>query len=465
MTAALGHGGILGIDLGTSSVKLLYTDRSGRSIKCREPYDEISTDGWYNALCAATGRLKGEEICAVGLSSQVGTYIVNGKDVISWSDPVGGKQLERVLSHYSRITFLQEISMPHPKILSYPLPRLRYIRLKNKRVDSVCMPKDFLIQKLCGKSVTDPFSWRGLCNLKFGHYSQMLLQETGIDASCLPEIVPVQSVAGIITQTAAKQTGLPAGIPVYTGCNDFFAGLLGMGVLENGSLFDITGTSEHLGIITSNMTDTDDGLICGPYFQNYVHYGVTASSGRSLQFATQLDAHGGIDPAACLAHAPPIFLPYLNGERAPVWDEKAKGVFFGIGGETSKKELAWAVMEGVVFSLYHIYQHMGRPRAKSITVAGGAAGNDVLNRLKASLFGLPVITLCENDVSVLGAQMIAAVGEGWYADLHAAAKECVKPAGRLMPDPSLKKLLLKRFALYRRLYPALKQSFEIFDKI
>ena len=162
---------------------------------------------------------------------------------------------------------------------------------------------------------------------------------------------------------------------------------------------------------------------------------------------------------------PPIFLPYVNGERAPIWDANASGVFFGITAGTTQKQMAYAVMEGVVFSLYHIYEHMGFPKAKSITIAGGAAKNRGLCKLKASIFDIPVIVLEENDTSALGAQMLAAVGCGGYDSIESAMKEnCVKKA-YVKPDYELKAILRRRYEIYKGLYPALKDSFVEFHEV
>lgn len=187
--------------------------------------------------------------------------------------------------------------------------------------------------------------------------------------------------------------------------------------------------------------------------------------GVSLKFGQSLHDLDDETLMTCLNKNPPIFLPYLNGERAPVWDADASGVFFGITGETTKREMAYAVMEGVTFSLYHIYEKMGFPEAEHITVAGGAAKNISLCRMKATLFGLPVHALCENDTSALGAQMIAAVGNGVYRDLGEAVRDNCAVRMRILPDEAKTEHLRRRFEVYKELYPALKPSFKKFCEL
>ena len=113
----------------------------------------------------------------------------------------------------------------------------------------------------------------------------VMLEKIGVSESILPRLQKPDSVAGFITEQASKETGIPAGVPVYVGCNDFFAGLLGMGMIRSGSMFDITGTSEHLGLITDKEPDLQTPVVHGPYFRHHALYGVTASSGASLPSA------------------------------------------------------------------------------------------------------------------------------------------------------------------------------------
>lgn len=453
---------ILGIDLGSSGIKLIYSTEDGNT-KVRAEYEEISPKGWYEALCRVAKEFDLSGVKAIGLSSQVGTYIINGKDNTSWSLQVGQEELEEVLSMETQEVFMQEISMPHPHILSYPLPRLNYFKKKYGALTDVCMPKDYLIEKLTGNRVSDPFSWRGLANLETGTYSTYLLEKIGVSESILPRLQKPDSVAGFITEQASKETGIPAGVPVYVGCNDFFAGLLGMGMIRSGSMFDITGTSEHLGLITDKEPDLQTPVVHGPYFRHHALYGVTASSGASLKFGKGIWNLNDKTLLACAKDCPPIFLPYVNGERAPIWDANASGVFFGITSATTHKQMAYAVMEGVAFSLYHIYENMGFPEAKQITIAGGAAKNRLLCKLKASLFDIPVIILEENDTSALGAQMLAAVGSGGYESIETAMKEnCVQKVF-VRPDRELNTILRRRYEIYKGLYPALKDSFSEFQ--
>ena len=450
---------VLGVDLGTSAVKLLQRFSDGTVVKEKERYEEISPKGWWDAILRAMSRMELASVEAIGLSSQVGTYIVDDKEVISWNDPIGAEELTELKQTYSQKEFLAEISMPHPTIISYPLPRLMYIKKMYPAFQKVCQPKDFICEKLTGKCVTDPYSWRGLANLNTKIYSKKFLKDIGIEEDMLPQIIDFKEVAGNLLEGVVPGSDLREGIPVYVGLNDYYASLLGMGIWHVGDMFDITGTSEHLGILEDRV-DMRTEMVSGPYLRQHVHYGVTGSSGASLDFGLQFSETGEMDIEETLGHNPPIFLPYVKGERAPIWDGNARGVYFGIQAGCSKEDMAYAVLEGVSFSLYHIYEKMGKPEAKEMRIAGGAAVNRTLGRLKAELFGIPVKVLKEHDTSALGACMVAELGIKWYQNEEEAMTSSVEMEETIYPTGKYQDILKQRFAVYKELYPALKDNFK-----
>lgn len=233
-----------------------------------------------------------------------------------------------------------------------------------------------------------------------------------------------------------------------------------MGIREKGDMFDVTGTSEHLGIVQDELF-CDTKMVTSVYFDKFVHYGVTASSGASLDFGIKNFDFNHSSVEECLKNDPPIFMPYLNGERAPIFDSKARGVFFGIGAECTKVDMAYSVMEGVVFSLYHIYEAMGCPDCRKIIVSGGASQNTTLNKLKAEMFNTCIYTLEEKDTSALGAICIVAEALNLCNpnDTMNKISEVVEPDGRF------RNLLMKRYCIYKNIYSMLKDSFRDFTNI
>ena len=450
---------ILGIDLGTSSVKMIYHDCE-KTYKVKEKYEEISPEGWMKAIKKCTSRLDLKDLRAVGLSSQVGTYLVDFKDVISWNDPEGKDELDEILTSVSREEFIREIGMPHPNIISYPLPRLLYIKRHYQNARFICQPKDWLCYALGDSYSSDKFSWRGLADLKGDGYSQDLLKKFGLDSLTLPSLSDPTATVARVTSKGCEISGIPEGTAIVVGCNDFFAGLLGMGIIGEGDAFDITGTSEHLGLLSAKIPEKDDSLVCGPYFCHNAHYGVTQSSGKSLDFGLGLWDFSKLDIEKCLSQNPPIFLPYLTGERAPIWDKDARGVFFGIGEGCDKELLSYSVLEGVCFSIYHVFETMGKPKISGLTVSGGASKDALMNKMKASLFSCPVSVPEETDSSAYGAMILASVGMGDFPSAEEAVRQLCRKDLAALPDEVLGNKLRERFEIYKSLYPALKEQFK-----
>ena len=455
----------LGIDIGTSSIKALARSLDGRVIKAKMGYSGAEPEAWLEATRSIIAQINGSsdiEIVALAFCSQVGTYIVNGTDVISWRSSAGKEELSKIKELVSEDEFINGIGMSHPDIISYPLPRLLYIQKHYGADAEVLMPKELLIRELTGNTVTDVFSMRGIANVREGVYAHGIIEKLGIEIA-LPELKYPTDIAGYVTESAAEKYGLSPNTPVYLGCNDFFAGLLGMGIYNDGDFFDLSGTSEHVGYVSSNINKK--GFVSGGYFTGNCTYGGTKSSGASCDLAISNFGIEGIELDRVMAKKPPIFLPYLCGERAPIFDENARGVYFGICGETDKESLAYATLEGVIFSLYDISLCMESPKPERLICGGGSSENHLMNSLRATLFDCDTVNVCENDTSALGACMLAMVGSGAYRDIPSAIRSAVRYREIVHPIPEYREILIKRFAIYKKLYADLADSFKNFNDI
>lgn len=455
----------LGIDLGTSSAKAVARSKDGATFKAKRSYDEESPSGWIRATQALIADLKKDlpgEIASFSFSSQVGTYIVDGKHVISWRSSVGREELSEIREKLTDTECISAIGMRHPDLVSYPLPRLLYIQRNYGPDAKVLMPKEILIHALTGETVSDVFSMRGIAHPEKMQYADSLTEKLGISLR-LPALRRPTDRAGTVTAQAAQIFGLTVGTPVYLGCNDFFAGLLGMGIYTAGDAFDLSGTSEHIGYISEARNP--DGFVSGHYFNGFCTYGGTKASGASCDFAIRNFGIDGIAPGEILSRKPPVFLPYLSGERAPIFDENARGAFFGIDEKTDKQSLAYAVLEGVVFSLYDIAESMHMPSPKRLICGGGSARDSLMNLLRATLLGCETVSVRDNDTSALGACMLAMIGEGVYADIPSAIRECVQYIPGATPDSRYREILKKRFEIYKDVYRNLKPTFKKYNTI
>ncbi len=479
-------GFVLGIDFGTSSVKVMCVSREGDSSTAVTPYErrpgmdpETDPEAWWMAmgkgLRTLAPLLAEGRIHAIGLTAQVGTYLLQdgsktggGLSVTSWRNGSGEKELNRVRSRFSEQFFNEHISMNHPKLASYPIPRVLHfageLPREWERAEKLLQPKDYIYWRLTGTYASDPYSWRGLANLADCTFHEELLNQIGMAGEKLPPLFMPGEAPGHLLKDIADELGIPCGLPVYVGCSDFFSSLFGMGIMKEDQRFDVTGTSEHIGMVTGRAKK-DEELISGPYLRHCVQYGVTANSGASMAWAFRTFGGGpewgslANRLSGCGSSPPPVFLPYLRGERAPVWDSKARGVFFGLSDGHHAEDLVYSVLEGVVFSLYHIWTRMAGGAGTEIRSGGGAAADEGLNRLKSSMLRMPFCVMREKESGSLGAAMFAAIGTGWFSSADEAIANWVKVDHVVEPDENLGETLRSRFAIYEDLYPALKETF------
>lgn len=455
---------ILGIDIGTSAVKAICKDNKGQTVKASMKYDRLSPCGIYDAFIKILKEFNLPDVSAIGLTSQIGTYIINGEEIIFWYGSEGKEELQEIKSQFSKEQFVEKIQMNHPDIISFPMPRLLYIYRHYKNIESIMMPKEYIINKLTGNNVTDTCSWRGIIDNNNDSYCRELLDYTGITESMLPSVSSHFNSAGHVTAKASMETGLSEQVRIFIGCNDFYSALLGMGMIKEGSIFDLTGTSEHAGVVRKTL-DADTLLVSSPFMDKYVHYGVTASSGTSLKFAEENFNTRDISISECLGMNPPIFLPYLKGERAPIWDSDASGVFFGITENTNNNLMAYSVMEGVAFSILSILEMLPSSKKGYVTVSAGASDNNIMNSIKAEVFSKDIVLLEESQSSALGALMIASIGMGIHADIYEAVKEYCNIKKIVKTKGICSGNLMKRYHIYKDLYPLLKESFKKFRGI
>lgn len=451
---------ILGIDLGTSSVKVQIIDERENIHTYRGKYSDKKIGCFYSGIKEALKEAEKEfdlkKIEAIGLSSQSCSYILyNGTEdspFYSWNDPGGSEYVEKAKELFSAEEFIKYISMPCPRMNSYPIPRILWFQEERKnewkRMKILLQPKDYLYYQLTGMFASDKFLWRGLSNIEKSVFDTDMLNRLGMERDRLPELYSSFEAPGSLKRSTALELGLKEKTPVYLGCNDYFASLIGMGITGPGQNFDITGTSEHVGTILSHISWQEE-LISGPYINGNVLYGVTGNSGRSIQWAFKNFGNPGeLVPEEMIEKDPAVYLPYLDGERAPIWNTRASGAFLGLHSSHSDRELLYSVMEGVAFSLYHIFNTMKERGEGEIKTAGGAAVNFQFNRMKAALFGKPLFILKEKDTSALGAILCALTGSGKYKNLGEAAKYLVKTESVVEPEERLKEILLPRYEKY-----------------
>jgi xylulokinase len=246
-----------------------------------------------------------------------------------------------------------------------------------------------------------------------------VLRRVGFAADVAPPVAHAWTSRGVVTDGASRAFGLPPGVPVSVGWSDAVAAMLAVGAFEGPAAFILTGTSSIVGVTTSQAIAPHPRLLelpstCAPLA---VHYGPTESSGASIEWlarllrcevseALELASSARVDPQG------PVFVPYLSGERAPVWRTDVRAVAFGLGAKHGPAELARAVVEGVCLSEADVLaiaeEHAGTSSA-TVAVAGRGAAESPWREGRLAALGKSVHVLAEPDASALGAAMLGAV--------------------------------------------------------
>lgn len=295
------------------------------------------------------------------------------------------------------------------------------------------------------------------------------LGDAGIDPRTIPPALPFGTRLGVLAAGPAAAMGLPAGIPVFAGVNDGTGSILGAGLLEPGDAVDTGGASGGLGVYHDRPLELPGTFVApAPIPGRWVLGGAMAATGASFDWLLH-DVLGGAWPTDALlrdaATLPPganglLFLPYLAGERAPIFDERARGAFVGLTLGHGRADLVRAVVEGAAFAARHVAEPIlgaGVP-VRELRLAGAAARDPLWARVKADVMGVPAAVPRVPDTALLGAAILAAVGAGVVADLPAGVRAMTSIEARTMPDPKAHRRYDELFAVYRDLYPALRTA-------
>jgi xylulokinase len=291
------------------------------------------------------------------------------------------------------------------------------------------------------------------------------LEAAGVRASQVPDPLAFGQPLGWLRSEAAAALGVRAGIPVVAGVNDGTGSMLGAGLRVPGEAVDTGGTSGGIGIYVDHPVEIP-GLFAAPapLPGRWVVGGAMAATGAAVDWFRAALAAGSSPEAlfASAASAPAgasglVFLPYLAGERAPVFDERARGAFVGLTLAHDRSHLARAVLEAAAYALRHVAEPLvaaGAP-LRELRLAGRPTHGDTWARIKADALGVPVAIPVIESTAVLGAAILAAAGAGLHPDLETAVAAMTAVDRRIQPDPSVRAVYDARFAVYRSLYPAL----------
>ncbi|WP_193065481.1 xylulokinase [Oceanobacillus oncorhynchi] len=485
---------VIGVDLGTSAVKLLFVNQDGEVVQeVSKPYQlyqekagysEQDPEDWVKQTLAGLTELlaafKGDtqDIEGISFSGQMHGLVLLDKEqyvlrkAILWNDTRTTKECEEIESRVGRERLL-EITK-NPALEGFTLPKMLWV--KNHEPDifqktaSFLLPKDYVRYRLTGQLQMEYSDAAGtlLLDITRKAWSNEICDILDINLDICPPLVDSHTKVGTITDEAAQITGLPLTTSVFAGGADNACGAIGAGVLTEGKTLASTGTS---GVVLSYETSNE------PNFDGKVHYfnhaapnsfyamGVTLAAGYSLSwfkdtFAENLDYETLLQDVGNVPIGANglLFTPYIVGERSPHVDATIRGSFIGMDATHERKHFTRAVLEGITLSLnesIETFRSHGKTIEQIVSIGGGAK-NEYWLQMQADIFNATIIKLQSEQGPGMGAAMLAAYGCGWFDSLQSCADTFLKEDKVYQPIEANVKKYSELFTLYREVYPNTK---------
>ncbi len=473
---------LIGIDVGTGAIKAVLMDLDGQTLSTfARPYAtarprtgevEQNAEDWIAGVFAALEHFAATSdpgrVVGIGLCSQVNTHVfVDGEGepllaAMVWQDVRCGSDAAALDARVAPEQKTAWFGGPMPIDASHALARMAYVARRYPDLYEASryqlLPKDYCALKLTGEVATDPISAVGLVDAKLDYVEELIALVPGARERLAPLVDSTHCVGAV-------RPGLAfAGVPVFVGTMDAWAGMCGLGVVGNGEAMYLSGTSDVLGVISARRVPTPGVIVFPTYEGITLHVAPTQCGGSSLLWLATLLNRTPEQLSALVAATPPsasvpVFLPHLQGERAPVWDVKSRAVFARIETATGPGELARAVFEGAAFSARLAFEAAERSAGMTVghlNIGGGGARSDAWCQIRADVFGKAMRRIKVQEAGALGAAMIAGVGSRSMPSLSAAANQLVAFDRTFEPNPGLADAYDAKFGKYQELYADLK---------
>lgn len=484
----------IGVDLGTSAVKLLLMDGSGKieKIVSREyplsfphpGWSEQRPQDWWSATVDGIKELTDgydkASVAGISFGGQMhGLVILDSDDnvirpAILWND---GRTTEEV-DYLNNVIGKDKLSQYTANIAfaGFTAPKLLWVA-KNEpdnfaRIEKIMLPKDYIAYKLTGVHCTDVSDASGmlLLDVKNRKWSKEMMEICHIREEQLAKLFESYEVVGTLKPEVAKELGLSETCKVAAGAGDNAAAAVGTGTVGDGMCNISLGTSGTIFISSRNFgVDENNALHAFGHADGYYHLMGCMLSAASCNKWWMDDIIGTKDYAAeqqaidKLGENHVFFLPYLMGERSPHNDPNARGTFIGLTMDNSRADMTQAVLEGVAFAMrdsFEVAKSLGI-RIERTKICGGGAKSPLWCKIMANVLGIKVDLLESEEGPSMGGAMLAAVACGEYASVEAAAKAIVKVVDTIEPEPALVEKYEKKYRQFAQIYPALKDVFKV----
>lgn len=482
---------LLGIDIGTSSCKVALFDFLGAAhaqasvdypVQYPHPHwAQQDPQAWWRAVCDAlrtlreAGQLHAEAIRGIGVAGQSWSAIAvdaQGNALTPtpiWTDTRAQAICEELLTDIPEAEIFALCG--NPLRPSYTLPKVlwyqRHLPDVYARAATILQSNSFIVHRLTGMFTQDVSQGYGYAcfDMHNARWDVPMCERLGMRPSLLPPIHACHEVVGRVTREAAAQTGLREGTPVVAGGLDAACGTLGAGVVAPGQAQEQGGQAGGMSLCTGQYA-ADPRLILSAHVVpgRWLLQGGTTGGGGALRWLRETICPelsfadmSGLASTVAAGSEGLLFLPYMAGERSPIWNPYAKGVFLGLDYSKSRAHLIRAVMEGVAYSLRHNLAVAGESGARvdTLRAMGGSAGSLVWTQIKADVTGHVLEVPGGDTATTLGAALLAGMGTGVYGSFDDAVGQTVAVGRVHTPNPAMQAAYDAGYARYREAYARL----------
>lgn len=484
----------IGVDLGTSAVKLLLMDENGKIKKTvsREyplyfphpGWSEQKPEDWYiQSMDGLKELLKDEnkeEVAGISFGGQMhGLVLLDENDevirpALLWND---GRTYEEC-DYLNNVIGKEKLSEYTANIsfTGFTAPKILWVKNKEPenfaRIKKIMLPKDYLAYKLSGVHCTDVSDASGmlLFDVKNRTWSKEMCEICSVKPEWLAKVYESYEAVGTLKKEVAEELGIPAAVKVIAGAGDNAAAAVGTGTVGDGRCNISLGTSGTIFISSRKFgVDKNNALHSFDHADGTYHLMGCMLSAAScnkwwmdeiLKTKEYAKEQEGIEK---LGENHVFFLPYLMGERSPHNNPNARGTFTGITMDTTREDMTQAVLEGVAFALrdsLEVAKSLGIPITRT-KICGGGAKSPLWCKMIANILNLKVDKIESEEGPALGAAMLAAVGCGVYGSVEEIAEKMVKVVDTIEPDPAIAAKYDEKYAQFKQIYPALKPVFDV----
>ena len=487
----------IGVDLGTSAVKLLLMDEKGniKNIVSKEyplsfpksGWSEQNPEDWYEKSVEGIKELvdgfQKEQVAGISFGGQMhGLVTLDEKDqvirpAILWNDSRSTKETD----YFNEVIGKETLSKYTANIAftGFTAPKILWMKEnepeKFAKIKKIMLPKDYLAYRLSGAFCSDYSDASGMLLLDVEHkcWSKEMMELCGITEEQLPTLYESYDVVGTLKEEVAKELGLPTTVKVIAGAGDNAAAAIGTGTVGEGNCNISLGTSGTIFISSKQFkVDPHNALHSFAHADGHYHLMGCMLSAASCnkwwmeEILKTTDFDKEQEEIVTLGENQVFYLPYLMGERSPHNDPKARATFIGMTMDTTREEMTQAVLEGVIFALrdsLEVARSLGI-KIERTKICGGGAKSLLWKKMVANILNLKVEVIESEQGPALGGAILAAVGCGEYEDVESAVRQFVTVVETIEPEQEFVEKYEERYQKFKQIYPALKPVFQVLSE-